>query len=339
MNNATLRLLGFVVAVLIAALLLIEAADDSDLPGAGSLLFPEMREAANDIDRITITRTGDTIVIEKRGDGWVVPERGNYSADVAKIRAVLLAMTDATVVEAKTANPDLHARLGVDSPDSEMSKGTAVAASAGETTYELIFGNVAQRSSRYARIAGDNQSWLIDQNPDIPGEPGEWLNTDIVDVDSNRIRAVTILHPDGEMISLGKETETAANFTVSDIPEGRELSYATVANGIGGALNDLDLDDVRTRVESADPVITTFETFDAVRIVVDISTDDEGNWIGIDIQLPADVEIDNANEWRTTRERVDGWQYRIADYKANLLKRRWADILKAEEADEEAGDE
>ena len=28
--------------------------------------------------------------------------------------------------------------------------------------------------------------------------------------------------------------------------------------------------------------------------------------------------------------RVNGWQYKVADYKANLLTRRWEDILKAE---------
>ena len=335
MNSANLRLLGFVVAVLVAALLLIEAGDDGDLPGAGASLFPDMRAAANDIDRLTITRTGNTFDIEKRDATWVVPNRGNYPADVAKIREVLLAMVEATVVEAKTASPDLHARLGVDSPDTEMSKGTAVLASAGDATFELIFGNVAQRDFRYARIAGVDQSWLIDQNPDIPAEQGAWLATDIVDIDSNRIRAVTIVHPDGETISLGKDTESATNFTVADVPDGRELSYATVANGIGGALNDLDLDDVRLRSETTEPVITRFETFDDVRIIVDVSMDDDGNWIAIDIELPADVELDDAGEWRATRARVDGWHYRIADYKANLLKRRWEDILKAEETAEE----
>lgn len=335
MNNATLRLLGFVVAVLIAALFVIEARDDGDLPGAGSLLFPDMRAAANDIDRITITRTGNTFAIEKRGDAWVVPDRGDYPADVTRIREVLLAMADATVVEAKTANPELHAQLGVDLPDTEMSKGTTISATAGDATFELVFGNVAQRNFRYARVAGDDQSWLIDQNPGIPGEPGEWLDTDIVDIDSNRIRAVTIVHPDGDTISLGKESEGATNFTVADIPDGRELSYATVANGIAGALNDLDLDDVRVRAESASPVITRFETFDDVRINVDVSMDDDGNWIALDIELPADAEIDVAEEWRATRERVDGWQYRIADYKANLMKRRWEDILKAPETPDE----
>ncbi len=203
MNKATLRLLGFVVAVLVAILLLIESGDDGDLPGAGTRLFPDLRVVANDIDRIIVTRTGDSISIEKIGDGWVVPDRGGYEANVAIVTEVLLAMTEAAVVEPKTTIPELHDRLGVDTPDTETSKATAVLATAGDSSFELIFGNAVQQNFRYARIAGDDQSWLIDQNPEIPTEPGEWLNTNIIDIDSNRIRSVTIEHPDGEVISVG----------------------------------------------------------------------------------------------------------------------------------------
>lgn len=331
MNNSTLRLLGFVVAVLVAALLLIESGEDGELPGAGSLLLPEMRTVANDIDRIEIKRTGETTVVEKHEGAWVLPDRGNYAANIAKVREVLLAMSDAAVVEAKTANPELHGRLGVDTPDIDSSKGTSVAATAGEQSFELVFGNVAQREFRYARVAGEDQSWLIDQNPDIPTESGQWLNTDIIDIDANRVRSVSIDHPDGESISISKGAAEDTNFTVADIPAGRELSYSTVANGIGGALNDLDLEDVRVYSEPAESVVARFETFDNVRINVNISSEDDSKWIALEIHLPADVALDRLEEWNAARERVTGWQYRIADYKANLFTRRWDDILKAPE--------
>lgn len=335
MTKATLRLLGFVVAVLVAALLLIESGDDGDLPDSGSLLFPGMRVVANDIDRVVVVRTGDSISIEKRGGGWVVPDRGGYEADVATVTEILLAMTEAAVIEPKTANPDLHDRLGVDTPDTETSTGTTVLATAGDSRFELIFGNAVQQNFRYARIAGDDQSWLIDQNPEIPAGPGDWLNTDIIDIDSNHIRSATIEHPDGQVISISKDTEADVNFTVADVPAGRELSYSTVANGIGGALNDLNLDDVRERSAMTDAVQTRFETFDNVGIDVALSRDDEGTWISIDLRLPGEGDEQAMEEWLATRARVNGWAYRIADYKANLLARRWNDILKAESADEE----
>ena len=109
MNSNTLRLLGFIVAFLVIALLLVEAGDDGELPEAGGLLLPDMRTVANDIDRVSISRANEeTLILARDGDRWLVPDRDNYPASIARIREVLLAMADARVVEAKTANPELH---------------------------------------------------------------------------------------------------------------------------------------------------------------------------------------------------------------------------------------
>ena len=336
MNRTTLRLLAFVVAVLVAALLLSEMDDGGELPGAGTPLLPDLRSVANDVDTVNVTRGGDpALTLSKIDDGWVIPDRGNYPADVAKIRDLLVAMTEATVVEAKTANPALHDSLGVDTPDDEASKGVLISAIAGEQSFDVVFGNVAQRDFRYARVADQDQSWLIDQNPDIPGDAGDWLNQDIIDLNADQVQSVTIEHADGETISISKASADESGFTVADIPEGRELSYSTVANGIGGALNDLDLDDVREASPAEAETVARFETFDGVRIDTAVTTDDAGKWIALEIHLPADVTTDGAESWQETARRVEGWQYRIADYKANLLTRRWEDILKEPETADE----
>jgi hypothetical protein len=141
---------------------------------------------------------------------------------------------------------------------------------------------------------------------------------------------VTIRHADGETIAISKEAEEDTGFKVQDIPDGRELSYSTVANGIGGALNDLDLDDVRPAQQVDAAVVTEFETFDGLNITVEtIKTDDE-NWIS----LAASSADEAGDEAADINGRLTGWQYRVADYKANLLMRRWEDILKTDDADE-----
>lgn len=331
MNSTTLRLLGFVVAFLVIALFLIESSDDGALPESGNLLFPDMTDALNDVRQVTIERSGeDPVSISRDGDLWRVDSRAGYPAALANIREVLVAMAEANVVEPKTANPDLHGRLGVTDPDVENSKGVRVTATADEQSFSLIFGNVSQGNYRYARIAGEDQSWLIDQNPGIPATGGDWLAADIIDIDSDRVQSVTIVHPDGEIIAAGKASEDETNFAVADIPAGRELSYSTVANGLAGALNDLDLDDVREAVLSdAASVNAAFYTFDDLKITVSTVTGDDGNWLTIE----AAAEGDDTTEADEINARTSGWQYKIADYKANLLTRRWEDILKPVETE------
>ena len=58
-------------------------------------------------------------------------------------------------------------------------------------------------------------------------------------------------------------------------------------------------------------------------------------WVSLDMHLPADVESDAVGEWQENADRIRGWQYRIADYKANLLTRQWEDILTPEEGADE----
>jgi hypothetical protein len=325
MNKNTLRLLLFVVVVLVAALWLIESGGDSDLPEAGTPLLPDLRAVANDIDAVTVQRAGQPpLTIQRSAGGWIVPDRGDYPANVDALRALLLAMAEAAVVEAKTANPALHDRLGVGAPSTEDSTAVLVSARTGDNEFAVVFGNVAQGSYRYARIADQDQSWLIDQNPDLPAGVADWLDKDIVDIDSSQVRSVTVSHPDGETISISKSAEADTNFDVADIPEGRQLTYSTVANGIAGALNDLDLDDVRPATGSADgAVLATFETFNDLRVVARTATDDDGHWLTLGVEgLAGETE-----ELLALRQRIDGWEFRIADYKANLLTRRWEDIL------------
>ena len=335
MNKSTLRLLLFLVLVLVAALWLIESGGDGDLPEAGTLLMPDLRSVANEIDEVTVHRAGQPALAIRRSDGnWVVPDRGDYPANVDALRTVLLAMSEAAVIEAKTANPALHGRLGVDAPSAEGSTAVLVSARAGERDFALIFGNVAQGSYRYARISGEDQSWLIDQNPDLPAGVADWLDKDIVDIDSSQVRLVTVSHPDGETISISKAAEADVNFDVADVPAGRQLTYSTVANGIAGALNDLDLDDVRPATGIAeDAILATFETFDGIRVLARTVAEDDGNWLSLEIEGLGDA----TDEPDALRQRVGGWEFRIADYKANLLTRRWEDILEplADESSEQ----
>ena len=269
MNNKTLRLLGIVVAFLVVVLFLMERGGETDAPVAGEALLPAFRDAANDVARVQIERAdAETVVIQRIDGEWRLPSRNDYPADIGRIRELLLALADAKVVEAKTANPDLHDRLGLDTPFTDTSKGVIVSAVSGDDEFRVVIGNAAQGSYRYARRYEEDQTWLIDQDPDIPQNAGDWLLADIVDIDSSDIQSVSITHPDGETIAISKASADDTNFDVADIPEGRELSYSTVANGIAGALNDLDLDDVRPAADADSAVAAVFTTFDGHEVTV-----------------------------------------------------------------------
>jgi len=274
----------------------------------------------------------DSVEIDRTDAGWVVASRDGYPADVEKIRGLLLAMADATIVESKTARPEMHARLGLQAPEAENAKGVRVTATAEDGSFSIVIGHRAQGSYRYARRDGEEQTWLVDQDPELPESAGDWLEKSIVDIDSGAVQSVTIAHPDGEVISISKADDTATDFTVADVPDGRELTYATVANGIGGALNGLELDDVRRGEAGDDAIVTEFTRFDGLGITVRTESADGEDWLAFEASGGPEGEAASLNE------RLSGWQFKVAGYKANLLKRRWEDILQPVDEESEESD-
>ena len=130
-----------------------------------------------------------------------------------------------------------------------------------------------------------------------------------------------------------KQSAEAADFDVVNIPDGRELSYPSVANEIGTALADLTLDDVRPKPESdlAPGTQATFRTFVGLQIDAMTYEQDDTIWISIVADAAEEAETEVQDEVARINSRLAAWQYAIPDQKANLFKRRLEDLLKTVE--------
>ena len=358
MNKSTLRNLSIVLFALIAIMIALEVGEQNGSATTGDVLIPGLKDGINNVNSILIERAGDDAVsVQRQAGDWVVENKGGYRASVSKIREVLLAIADARILERKTANPELYSALGVRDPEIEDSEGVRLIVAGEGVGAAVIIGNANQGSNRYVRLVDEAQSLLIDKNPDLPTDASGWLEEALIDIDGAEVRAAQISHTGGAVIRIDKSSAEQTDFDVVDIPEGRELSYSTVANGIGSALSDLNLDDVRPAVEADATAVTTFETFDGRTITANVFTADDEAWVSFaaayappeaepEPEDAADGEAaaadganggeteDAAAEVENFNARVAGWQFKIPDFKLNQLTRGWEDILK-EESEEE----
>lgn len=385
MSPRTIKILGVAVVVLFAAVFLIDRQRNSGGSETDELLFPDLKERLDAVTQVTVTDADGKVTVAREGDTWVLPGKGGYQANTGALRDLLIAVAEARKIEQKTSNSEYYDRLGLLPPGEGEGTGTLVeGAGEGETEFSLILGKAVQREYRYARLPDDAQSWLIDRNPDIPDDAAGWLAADIVDIPSSRIESVTITHADGETIRLAKANEDDANFALEEIPEGRELSYPSVGNGIASAIDGLSLEDVR-RAEAGEEdgeaakATTVYTTFDGLQLTFASETANDETWISLeagtlpvetenrpdaqadespessggsesDAAEPQDAEPaeepaseaaaepateaadepatpDPAEQAEAINARVNGWEYRIPQYKANQLTRRWDDLL------------
>lgn len=328
MNTRQTKILAIVLVVLLAGFFASNLSKNGKDTSDGGLLFPDLKAEINDVSQISVSKAGESITLSGDGGQWVLVEQQNYPADTSKLRQLLLSLADAKKLEEKTSKAEMYGRLGVEDTSAD-SQGTEIRLRGPDSDRAIIIGKLAQREYRYARIPGEEKSWLIDQNPTLPNELSGWLLPEILDIDSTTVKSVTITHSDGETIHIDKEDAAVTDYTASDIPDGRELSYPSVVDGIAGVLRGLNLESVAaaSEPEQDDSAATSvFTTFDGLEITVRSSVRDENTWITVSANH-SDAESGQAEK---INDRVDGWEYQIQSYKASQLRRRWDDILKAE---------
>jgi hypothetical protein len=297
--------------------------------------MPELKAALGDLTSVVVTGPGNRPIatINRDGDRWVVAESGNYPADVGRLRQVLQALADARRLEEKTSSPDLYDRLGVTDPGTAGSRSLQLDFKGGKPVPGVIIGDTSVGGSdqAYMRRVGEATSWLVSGKYDIGRTTAQWLDRVIIDLPANRIKAVTITHPGLEVLRLTKADEAATDFTVQGVPAGRQLSFEGVANGTGGALSALELEDVAGRDVLGDnppkPVVARFEAFSGLVVEVSAWRLADGTRFTFQASAPpgnaeAQAEADALNA------RTGGWVYTLPSFKAELLTKRMADLLR-----------
>ena len=153
-------------------------------------------------------------------------------------------------------------------------------------------------------------------------------------------------------MSIGKSAADAANFDVAALPKGRELLYPGVANVIGNALRDLNLEDVERADDTAPdkPVQVEYRTFDGLVVRITGAKRGDDAWITVVASVdaeqaaakPADADAKPADakpaeaaaqpdptaEAQRINARVSAWRYKLATFQYDQMTRRMNDLLK-----------
>ena len=339
-RNLIVALVLLVVAL--AGLVAVFELTGRDASGVAGQAFLEGLSAnGNAIDRVDLRFPygEEGVTLRRDGELWSVDQRAGYPADFEAIASLVTSLANARIVERKTSNPSNYGQLGVDDP-AQGGAGTGIELSGDGFEYDVIVGNPARQSFQYARIADAETSYLVDQQFETPALIASWLVDEILDIPADRINKVTIEHADGETIVIEKASRENTDFSVLDVPEGRELSTPTAGNEIAGALTGLTLDDVRQR-QTDDPSSTaTFETWDGLRIVVTVVSAGDERWLSFAAASGSgesdEPDEEAASEVDDINSRLGEWEYRIAEYQGSRFVRRWEDILAAEQEDDDS---
>lgn len=342
MSRKLFSAMALVLALVVAAIfLLLPAQTSRDGVGTAGELLPGFSESVNDVDRFVAVAAGETVVatLERDAQGWTVLELSGYPADIDTVRAVLAGLAQARLIENKTANPDYYSRLGVEDVALDDASGIRLDLSAGEQSWSLIIGNEApDRGGFYLRQADAEGSVLADFDENVPEDAIAWADSRVIDILAGEVAEVRIVHPDGDTVTARKTSADESDFTLVELPEGRELVSAWSINSLGSGLSTLDFESVELlasaeELDWQEAVEIRTVLFSGLTVDAQLLRVEDRNLLKLQASAPyAEAAGEESAELRASvdkiNQRVEGWVYQVPAGKADALVKRLEDLLR-----------
>lgn len=361
MKRKTLHVLIVSLALVVGAIaLLVPRGTETPSSVEGLSALPGLEARVNDVTRLVVVGAGEQVLATlQRGEaGWSVTELSGYPARIETLREVLGGLAEAEVMEPKTENPAYYDRLGVEPVAGEDAGGLRLdLATSDGADWSVIVGNEAPaRGGHYLRLADAAGSVLARFEANIPANAAGWADTRVVDLLSAEVAEVRVTHTDGEVITARKASADETDFSLVELPDGRELKSAWSVNSLGSALSTLDFEAVRPLDDLDWSEASELRTvrFDGLVVVAHLlRSGEDGDWVRIEVETPwiedgaAAASDDDAGGVGATEsdgaaeitaeleqtaaeltERTRGWAYRIPAYKADAMVPRLADLLR-----------
>lgn len=222
------------------------------LSSAG-LLLPELNVA--EVSAIRIEHAEQRLYLLRTEHGWVLPEKAHYPAAPAPVAQLLRQLKEASKREARTANPQLHGRLGLALSGSAAEQGKRLSLEGANV--ELLLGNQAAQQGQLMRLLDDPQSWVVTPELTAPTELQAWLDLRITDIDFAEIQSVSVTLSEGERLSVARTPEQP-NMQVLGLAPDSKLAYEAAANGMANVFLNWQFQDVVpiAAIELEAPVLT-----------------------------------------------------------------------------------
>jgi hypothetical protein len=351
MRSKTLAILALGAAIVAGAAVVAtgqrdKAASPADM--AGQLVFPGLLPRVGELSRIEIEGNGEKFELVRRPDGtWTVPAKAGYPADFPMIRRLALDVADMRIIEARTANPALHAEIDLDGTgkDQKAVRATFYGAQGGPQASLLAgrtrFGRQGTGGDgTFVRKDGENQVWFVRGRIGIERDATKWLARRVVDVQRERVTKAVVVRPDGARLEVTRDAYEKQDFELAPLPDDKKVKSAFDVNLVASGIEALDLEDVRKADGlsfAGERDFVEFATFDGVTLRVEFAREGDAVWARLSARYAAPAAAvtgerlktadDARKEAETINARAAGWAYKLPNYKVEHMSRALADLV------------
>ncbi|MDX2202078.1 MAG: DUF4340 domain-containing protein [Hyphomicrobiaceae bacterium] len=301
----------------------------------GSPLIANLASRGQQVARIEI-RQGESVVALARGpQGWVLANRDGYPARAEPLKALLVRLAEADLVEPKTRVPDRFGLLELEDPALKGAKSRLVRLSdeKGSAIAEVIVGKKrldafgASRSGTYVRRPGDEQTWLASADIDASANVRDWVQAQVLDLAIAKVSVVTVEVPGEAPLRITRDAAGGGSpkFNLEGLAADKKLKEGANVEAIARAAVTLDLDDVRKADAAAKPDAgtVTIESDGGLSVKLALRKAGDDTWATI----AASGEGDGKAQAEEIAKRTAGWEFKLPSGKAAGILKRRADLV------------
>jgi hypothetical protein len=335
----------------------------------GEKLMPGLADTIRQVTGLEVRQGEEKVALERSADGrWSLKSRDGYPVDVAKVRALLVGLGQAELVEPKTSKADRYAALELEDPEQKGAKSRLLrlVGADGKALSEVVLGKrrfagygSGTSGGTYVRKPGNPQTWLANVEVDAPVATKDWVKTSVLSLDTAKIAKVSLEIPgeqplkierpaattpaaapkdaakaDGKDAKAPEKTEPPAEPAklafVGFPADGKKLKDATAAETLARAVASIDLEDVRKlAVPPAVDGVSLVRIEGAEGLTITLRLRKESDAHWLAVTGAAG-EGDAKKTADEITQRTKGWEFKLPTFKAEAILKKRADLLEAQ---------
>jgi len=300
--------------------------------------LPGLAAEARDIASIRIdSKSGTVDVVFKPERGWIVARHENYPASFEKVHETVVGLAAMETIEPKTARPDWLHYLDLTPPPKGDGVTIRLADGHGRLLASLItgknedIGDPSGAVGLFVRRPDSNQSWLVRSVFTPKTAATEWLDKQVIDVDTSKIQEADVDPLNGPSYELRRDKPGDADLKLVNLPQNREIAYPGAADGIAGSISNFTFDDVRPAsafdFSDGHAARLVARTFDGLIVTLQAIKLGQDFWATVS----ADAVPGKPNAQRQARtidSRTSRWAYKLPPYKGQQIMTTLDSLLK-----------
>ena len=314
-----------VIAVVLAALALWHQASLVAPKYTAQTFFPNLSAEVRNVARIHIAshKYGAFDIVFEPSKGYVLPGEHNYPADFTQVRTMLIGMTGLETIAPKTNRADWLHFLDLGAPG-KGGGGTLISLfdEHGKTIASLIAGKTKDIGEPggavglFVRKPDTDQSWLARSVFEPKPDPNDWLDKNVIGIDRARIQEAVVTLPVAPPYAVRRDQPSDSQFTLVDMPKGRELAYDTAPEGVADSIVGFTFDKVvpATQFDFANAAELVTKTFDGLTVTARIIKTGDDYWLTLSADSAPGKQAAE-DEARTINTHTSGWAFRVPAYK------------------------